>query len=91
MIGAKLDGETQRKKLISTRHPKQAATRSIFAPAKARRRKKLKQAATRSILVLAKARRRKSSSKQQRDPSLRWLKQEDGKAQASVAEGGEYP
>lgn len=36
MIGAKLDGETQRKKLISTRHPKQAATRSIFAPAKAR-------------------------------------------------------
>ncbi len=37
MIGAKLDGETQRKKLISTRHPKQAATRSIFAPAKARR------------------------------------------------------
>ncbi len=25
MIGAKLDGETQRKKLISTRHPKQAA------------------------------------------------------------------
>lgn len=39
MIGAKLDGETQRKKLISTRHPKQAATRSIFAPAKARRRK----------------------------------------------------
>lgn len=39
MIGAKLDGETQRKKLISTRHPKQAATRSIFALAKARRRK----------------------------------------------------
>ncbi len=39
MIGAKLDGEAQRKKLISTRHPKQAATRSIFAPAKARRRK----------------------------------------------------
>jgi hypothetical protein len=39
MIGAKLDGETQRNKLISTRHPKQAATRSIFAPAKARRRK----------------------------------------------------
>lgn len=39
MIGAKLDGETQRKKLISTRHPKQAATRSIFTPAKARRRK----------------------------------------------------
>ena len=39
MIGAKLDGETQRKKLISTRHPKQAPTRSIFAPAKARRRK----------------------------------------------------
>lgn len=25
MIGAKLGGETQRKKLISTRHPKQAA------------------------------------------------------------------
>lgn len=40
MIGAKLDGEAQRKKLISTRHPKQAPTRSIFAPAKARRRKK---------------------------------------------------
>ena len=59
MIGAKLDGEAQRKKLISTRHPKQAATRSIFAPAKARRRKKLKQAATRSILVQAKAKRRK--------------------------------
>lgn len=39
MIGAKLDGETQRKKLISTRHPKQAATRSIFTLAKARRRK----------------------------------------------------
>lgn len=39
MIGAKLDGEAQRKKHISTRHPKQAATRSIFAPAKARRRK----------------------------------------------------
>lgn len=39
MIGAKLDGETQRKKLISTRHPKQAATRSFFALAKARRRK----------------------------------------------------
>lgn len=39
MIGAKLDGETQRKKLISTRHPKQAATRSIFALAKARRQK----------------------------------------------------
>ena len=39
MIGAKLDGEAQRKKLISTRHPKQAATRSIFALAKARRRK----------------------------------------------------
>lgn len=39
MIGAKLDGETQRKKLISTRHPEQAATRSIFALAKARRRK----------------------------------------------------
>ena len=38
MIGAKLDGEAQRKKLISTRHPKQAATRSIFALAKARRR-----------------------------------------------------
>lgn len=34
MIGAKLDGEAQRKKLISTRHPKQAATRSIFAPVK---------------------------------------------------------
>ena len=30
MIGAKLDGEAQRKKLISTRHPKQAATRSCF-------------------------------------------------------------
>ena len=30
MIGAKLDGETRRKKLISTRHPKQAATRSCF-------------------------------------------------------------
>ena len=71
MIGAKLDGEAQRKKLISTRHPKQAATRSIFA--------------------LDKARRRKSSSKQQRDPSLRWIKQEGGKAQANVAEGGEYP
>lgn len=71
MIGAKLDGEAQRKKLISTRHPKQAATRSILVPAKARR--------------------RKSSSKQQRDPSLRWLKQEGGKAQASVADGGEYP
>lgn len=39
MIGAKLDGEAQRKKLISTRHPKQAATRSFFALAKARRRK----------------------------------------------------
>lgn len=39
MIGAKLDGEAQRKKLISTRHPKQAATRSILVPAKARRRK----------------------------------------------------
>lgn len=39
MIGAKLDGEAQRKKHISTRHPKQAATRSIFALAKARRRK----------------------------------------------------
>ena len=34
MIGAKLDGEAQRKKLISTRHPKQAVTRSIFAPVK---------------------------------------------------------
>ena len=34
MIGAKLDGEAQRKKDISTRHPKQAATRSIFAPVK---------------------------------------------------------
>lgn len=34
MIGAKLDGEAQRKKHISTRHPKQAATRSIFALAK---------------------------------------------------------
>lgn len=34
MIGAKLDGEAQRKKHISTRHPKQAATRSIFAPVK---------------------------------------------------------
>ena len=34
MIGAKLDGEAQRKKLISTRHPQQAATRSIFAPVK---------------------------------------------------------
>lgn len=39
MIVAKLDGEAQRKKLISTRHPKQAATRSILVPAKARRRK----------------------------------------------------
>ena len=39
MIEAKLDGEAQRKKLISTRHPKQAATRSILVPAKARRRK----------------------------------------------------
>ena len=39
MIGAKLDGEAQRKKHISTRHPRQAATRAIFAPAKARRRK----------------------------------------------------
>ena len=39
MIGAKLDGEAQRKKLISTRHPKQAATQSIFTLAKARRRK----------------------------------------------------
>lgn len=39
MIGAKLDGEAQRKKLISTRHPKQAATRSILVPAKARKRK----------------------------------------------------
>lgn len=39
MIGAKLDSEAQRKKLISTRHPKQVATQSIFAPAKARRRK----------------------------------------------------
>ncbi len=39
MIGAKLDGEAQRKKLISTRHPKQAATQSFFALAKARRRK----------------------------------------------------
>lgn len=39
MIGAKLDGEAQRKKLISTRHPKQAATRSFFALAKAIRRK----------------------------------------------------
>ena len=37
MIGAKLDGEAQRKKLISTRHPKQAATRSFSALAKARR------------------------------------------------------
>ena len=51
MIGAKLDGETQRKKLISTRHP----------------------------------------NKRPRNPSLRWLKQEGGKAQANVAEGGEYP
>ena len=40
MIGAKLDGEAQRKKLISTRHPKQAPTRSILVPAKARRRKR---------------------------------------------------
>ena len=71
MIGAKLDGETQRKKLKSTRHPKQAATRSILVPAKARR--------------------RKSSSERRRDPSLRWLKQKGEKAQASVAEGGEYP
>ena len=71
MIGAKLDGETQRKKLISTRHPKQAATQSFFA--------------------LAKARRRKSSSERRRAPSLRWLKQKGGKAQANVAEGGEYP
>lgn len=37
MIGAKLDGEAQRKKLISTRHPKQAATQSFSALAKARR------------------------------------------------------
>ena len=43
MIGAKLDGETQRKKLISTRHP----------------------------------------NKRPRNPSLRWLKQEGGKAQAA--------
>ena len=50
-----------------------------------------KQAATRSILVPAKARRRKSSSERRRDPSLRWLKQKGEKAQASVAEGGEYP
>ena len=52
MIGAKLDGETLRKKLISTRHPKQAATRSCF---------------------------------------WRMPEQKREKAQANVAEGGEYP
>ena len=64
MIGAKLDGEAQRKKLISTRHPKQAATQSCF-------------------WRMPEQKGGKSSSKQQRDPSWCWLKQEDGKAQAS--------
>ena len=64
MIRAKLDGETQRKKLISTRQPQTSGHALLF-------------------LAHARAKKRKSSSKQQRDPSWCWLKQEDGKAQAS--------
>ena len=67
MIGAKLDGETQRKKLISTRQPKQAATCApVSGACQSKKEKKLKQAATRSIFAPAKARRPKSSSERRR-------------------------
>ena len=42
MIGAKLDGETQRKKLISTRHPNKRPRAPVFGACQSKKEKKLK-------------------------------------------------